>query len=1106
MNGFRPNSTRPPRPRVAAWFCTFAALALSACGGSEDGSAPPAAAAAGVNKSAAPAAASGISRLALPGSLRGASPASSSKIDPRLQRSQGSVEVWVTLDQAAPAAVSAQRAADLGLAEGAGLREAHAMAAQKRAEKNGSAGARKSAAPLDASPDAAATQGALAAIQSEVLAQRQRVRAQQGDMTGRLQALGARELGRVNVAHNAIAVKVDAAALATLASLPGVAKIRPVLHYELNLSETVPYVGAAEVQRRGFDGTGVTVAILDSGVDYTHRNLGGAGTAAAYAAAYGTDGALATSRDGLFPTAKVTGGFDFVGEQWPNGDRTEDDDPIARGVTGTHGTHVADIVAGASTDGKHKGVAPGASLVAIKVCSAVAASCNGVALLKGVDYALDPNGDGDFSDAVDVMNLSLGSDYGQTQDDLSFALGNAVKLGVVVVAAAGNGGNFATIAGSPATEPGVISVAQTEVPSAGVQPLQITAPPAIAGLYKATATVDWAPVNAAVSGNVAFVGRGCPADVGLPEDPYLADPAGKIVLINRGTCNISSKVDRAARAGARAVLLGLVTAGDPVSFSLGGGTQFVPTLVIPLATADLIRAQLSASVTVAASLDPANRISLAGSMASTSSRGPAGQSHLIKPEIGAPGASVSAVAGTATGEEAFGGTSGATPMVSGAVALLLQAYPTRNPMQIKAMLMNSAFREVYTNSVTDPGALAPVTRIGAGELRVDRALDADLLAWNPKQSTAALSYGYQAVAQAGVFVEQLRIENRGRQWKQVQLAATFRYDNDRDSRAVRVNVPSSVVVPPRGSITVPVLVTVEARKLPDWAIDGVDTGAAAVQLAGNEYDGYITLREQGRTLAVPWHILPRKSSAMLAQGGRSVTAPIHLFNAGAADATAEVFALTGVSPRVPNAELPAPGSNLTFTDLRAVGARLVEPGIVQFGVSTFGRRSNTLYPSGYIVDIDTNRDGVPDFAILNEEFGGFTASGLSVVSVFDYTTGISEPFFFVDADMYSGNMILTAPLAALGLADGSTFDFSVTSYDNYFTGQVSETIGPMTFTPNKPKYQVASGSTQAVAAGGRATLATAPVAGGAAASPSQKGLLLLYRGNTGSEADVLLAR
>ncbi len=122
---------------------------------------------------------------------------------------------------------------------------------------------------------------------------------------------------------------------------------------------------------------------------------------------------------------------------------------------GGHGTHVADIVAGKSADGSHKGVAPGASLLAVKVCSAVSTSCNGVALLLAMDFALDPNGDGDISDAVDVINMSLGSDYGQIEDDLSEASTDAVKLGVVVVTAAGNGANRPYIVSSPSIAPGV---------------------------------------------------------------------------------------------------------------------------------------------------------------------------------------------------------------------------------------------------------------------------------------------------------------------------------------------------------------------------------------------------------------------------------------------------------------------------------------------------------------------------------------------------------------------------------------------------------------------------------------------------------------------------
>jgi minor extracellular serine protease Vpr len=1087
--------------RWAARLCACAALLLSACGGSDEAPAPASGAqpagtarAAGIDRSKPV-----LSRLALPDG------AATAKLDPRLLKSRGQVEVWVSLDQAAPAALSAQRSAEAGLAEGAGLRELRASAARKKAS---SAAAAHKAAPLDAASDTVVAQGTLEAIRAEVVSQRQRVQAQQAELGQRLQGMGARELGRASVAHNAVAARVDAAALPALAALPGVAKVRPVVHYELALGETVPYVGGAAVQARGFDGSGVTVAILDSGIDYTHRNLGGAGTAAAYEAAYGPggDGSLAASRDGLFPTAKVVEGFDFVGEEWPLGERSEDDDPID---INTHGTHVADIVAGRSADGTHKGMAPGASLLAVKVCSAVASACNGVALIKAVDYALDPNGDGDFSDAADVLNLSLGSDYGQPEDDLSFALGNAVKLGVVVVASAGNGGNLATISGSPASEPGVISVAQTQVPSAAVFPLRVNAPAAIAGLYNQTETVSWAPLGAPVTGDVVAVGRGCPADPAtLPvEDPYAANPAGKIALIDRGACSVSLKVDRAARAGASAVLIGLVAPGDPVSFSFGGGSQFVPTLVITLPVSNLIKGQLSAGTAVNASLDAVNAQSLRGSMVASSSRGPTNQTHRIKPEIGAPGASVSAVAGEGTGEAAFGGTSGAAPMVTGAVALLLQAHPTRNPMQIKAMLMNSAHREIYTNPVIQPGVLAPVARIGAGELRVDRALGADLLVWNPGQSSASLSFGYLDVSRADAGTQWLRIENLSRQWKQVRLSAGFRYDDDRDSRAVRVTVPGIVLVPPRGSVSVPVALSVDARKLPDWGVDGADMVLAGTQLAGNEYDGYITLRDQDRTLAVPWHVLPRKSSAVSAQGGRHPGSPVQLVNTGVGDGTAEVFALTGTSKRVPRAELPAPGSNSALTDLRAVGVRLIEPGVVQFGISTFGRRSNALYPAEFDVVVDTNRDGVPDFVVFNTELGApDTPTGLGVVGVFEFATGLSQLVTLIDADMFSGNMILTVPLAALGLGDDSTFDFAVQTFDNYFQSDRADTIGPMTFTPARPKFQVTGEQTRPIASGERLTLRTRSVPGGADASPSQSGLLLLYRGNAGSEADLVQSR
>ena len=115
------------------------------------------------------------------------------------------------------------------------------------------------------------------------------------------------------------------------------------------------------------------------------------------------------------------------------------------------------------------GVAPGVDLYAVKVCSAVSSSCCGVALIQGMEYAVDPNGDGDTSDRVDVINMSLGRNYGQPfDDDLAVAVDNATAFGVLTVASAGNGSDKPYITGTPAAATTALSVAQTQVPSAAL--------------------------------------------------------------------------------------------------------------------------------------------------------------------------------------------------------------------------------------------------------------------------------------------------------------------------------------------------------------------------------------------------------------------------------------------------------------------------------------------------------------------------------------------------------------------------------------------------------------------------------------------------------------
>lgn len=912
----------------------------------------------------------------------------------------------------------------------------------------------------------------------------------QDGVMAQISGLGGRELGRVSKALNAVIVSIDASKIKEVAKVPGVVSVRPVINYEIALSSTVPYIGASDVHAAGYDGSGVRVAVLDSGIDYTHANLGGAGTAAAYAAAYGTatTDPLNETLDGLFPTAKVVGGFDFVGERWPLADEPRcglnpngtpracvvpDPDPIDCGpatiaapCAGGHGSHVSDIIGG--NDGAaHKGVAPGASLYAVKVCSAVSTSCSGIALLNGMDFALDPNGDDDISDAVDVINMSLGSAYGQKEDDLSQASVNAVNLGVIVVAAAGNNADRPYITSSPAMPPEVISVAQTQVPSLFVYPMVVNSPANIAGVYTNTATVDWAPIGAGFTGDVVFVGRGCIGDA------YLADPAGKVALIDRGVCAISQKVDRAAEAGAIGVLLGLVAPGDAISFSLGDGETFVPTLVIIQSYANLIKANLAAPVNVTVS--PANTIPLAGSMVASSARGPDVSYSAIKPDIGAPGASVSAEAGTGTGATGFGGTSGATPMVAGSAALLLDAYPSRTPREIKSILMNTASTAVYINPATQPGVLAPITRIGGGEVRVKRALDSTTVVWDDDSPTGSLSFGYQASTGTKTFNKTLRVSNYGASARTYSITPGFRYANDAASGAVTISAPASVNVPAGGSKTFKVQVTVDASLLPTWNLNGGTQGGNGPLLQGVEFDGYIGIADGTDSVTVPWHILPHKAAAVSAAATSVLlvdgAGTLDLSNAtGAVAGRVDVFGLFGTSGKIPPPNLPDPGDNFAIVDLRAFGARLVGANI-QFAVNTFGTRAHPNYPAEFDVYIDNDNDGDAEFIVFNRENGNFGSTGQNVTAVFNVATGTATAFFFTDADLQSGNAILTAPLGALGLAAGQVFGMSVYACDNYFTGNCTDAIEGMTCTVGSPRF-IGTGGIPAtgVPAGGSSTL------------------------------------
>ncbi len=225
-------------------------------------------------------------------------------------------------------------------------------------------------------------------------------------------------------ALDGVAIDAPPVRWAEIASFPEVASVHADAAVEASLEASVPLVGAASVARDlGATGAGTTVAILDTGVDYRHPDLGA----------------------GFGPGHKVAGGYDLV-----------NDDPDPADDNG-HGTLVAGILA---ASGSARGVAPGATILAYKVLDSRG---RGLAsdVIAGIERALDPDGDPTTDDAADVANLSFGGS-GTPDDPMSLAVDAAARAGLLCVVAAGNGGPDPYGVSSPGVARGALTVGATD--------------------------------------------------------------------------------------------------------------------------------------------------------------------------------------------------------------------------------------------------------------------------------------------------------------------------------------------------------------------------------------------------------------------------------------------------------------------------------------------------------------------------------------------------------------------------------------------------------------------------------------------------------------------
>lgn len=230
------------------------------------------------------------------------------------------------------------------------------------------------------------------------------------------------------------ATVIEGAPSGTLSRLRSLGyKVELAVPITTSLAASVPSIGASQVWSESRDsegnpitGRGVQVGVIDTGIDYTHPDFG----------------ACDKTRFLAGSCPRVRGGYDWVGN---------DQDPTDENL---HGTHVASII---GANGTVKGVAPDVSLYALRVLDAWG-SGSSANVIRALEWATDPNDDGDFSDHLDVINLSLGSSFGNADTADSIATDNAVAAGIIVVAASGNSGPEAATIGSPGAARQAITV------------------------------------------------------------------------------------------------------------------------------------------------------------------------------------------------------------------------------------------------------------------------------------------------------------------------------------------------------------------------------------------------------------------------------------------------------------------------------------------------------------------------------------------------------------------------------------------------------------------------------------------------------------------------
>jgi minor extracellular serine protease Vpr len=964
---------------------------------------------------------------------------------------------------------------------------------------------------------------------------RSQLKGKQDRLAGAIAGLGGTVTSQFQDAYNGVGAQVPMSAIATLNSLPDVEAVFPSRLVSLDNVAGVQYIGANTAWADlGFTGTGVKVAIIDTGIDYYHANFGGTDGKNKFAA----DNGLTISA-GTFPTAKVVGGTDFVGDAYDASSanpakRVAHPDPDPLDCNG-HGSHTAGTAAGsgvlsngntfagpydattytANTFTVGPGSAPQASIYAYRVFG-----CEGSATDEVIVAALNQA----LLDTVDVVNMSLGSVFGRDDAPDSVASNTLATNGIVVVASAGNSGPGGYVTGSPAAATQALSVAAIDASSATFPGATIslsTGSTITAQLSNgpfqgdAGAALPSAPLAVKVlkdaSGNVSL---GCAAS-------DYTGVAGKLVVVLRGVCARVHKAILGQKAGAAAVAMIDTSTGFPpfegdITSDPDTGEQFHVTIAFfgvkgvlgstPASDGDKLAAADGGTASFAPATVPNPGFKKA---AGFTSGGPRNVDSATKPEVIAPGVAVKSTAmGTGDQGTRMSGTSMAAPFTAGLAALVTQAHPTWSTDAIKAAIIN-------TTDASSSTILSYNTRTsGAGVIQARRAVDTVAYVTTGDGSDT-LTFGYQTFTAAGSKTLPLTIHNTS--------ASPITYNLSVDVNAALGTAasvsPASITVPAGGTETANATLTLSAAAvagLPDAATQIFGTintaRGAVVATPTTSGTGIYPLR-------VPYLFVPRGLSNVTA-GARSAytrtagtsTATVPLTNSGIHRSTADVYAwgihdandVTGGEDSMDVRDVGVqvqPKEFLCGTDTTGTCAATNDRSLV-FAINTYGRASNPSI-NEFDIAIDLQGNGKPDFFVVGVDFGAVIAgafSGQFASFIFDKNGALID-IWVASAPMNGSTILLPALASEIGLnpAGSTRFRYAVNAF-SIVPGVLVDTTPFASFRSHEPP--VSTGQQIPLAPSASATLNISVDLGKFAGTPQLGWLVIgLDDANGGAQAD-----